>query len=355
MQAKLSKLSTVLAQHAAAEDTVGGWPSRSFEALDAARVWRWKPPAEYGGEPLPPLEMLSVYEAVARGSVAVALLLTQRDGAVGLITNAANDDLKQRLLPAYATGERFTSVGIAQLTTSRGRDGRPHMTAVPKGADFVFTGVMPWVSGAERCAEIVCGAVLDDGQQVVAAIPTDSPGFTVLPAMKLLALDASCTTRVKCDAVRVPAAQVLRGPADAVLSRRAPVKSGVVSTVGLGLAASIVDVLSERAATSPAEWRGPVDALHERYARVRARVFAAAAEELADPKRSMPKAELRIAVNELLTQLSTALMIVCKGTGYARPHIAERLAREALFFHVWSAPTEIGAGMLDRLASTSSE
>ena len=41
---------------------------------------------------------------------------------------------------------------------------------------------MPWVTAAERADVLVTGAALDDGRQLLIALPTDRPGLTVRPA-----------------------------------------------------------------------------------------------------------------------------------------------------------------------------
>ena len=55
---------------------------------------------------------------------------------------------------------------------------------------------MPWVTAAERADVIVTGAALDDGRQMLIALPADRPGVDVRPPFPLAALQASCTTEV---------------------------------------------------------------------------------------------------------------------------------------------------------------
>ena len=62
---------------------------------------------------------------------------------------------------------------------------------------------MPWVTAAERADFLVTGALLDDGRQMLIALPVDRPGLTVRPAFELAALQASCTTEVILEHVRV--------------------------------------------------------------------------------------------------------------------------------------------------------
>src|SRR5439155_16192680 len=81
---------------------------------DHADAMRWALPREFGGEELDPLELHLRYEQLARKSLSLALILTQRDSAVGIMAAARN----RRLLDEVRDGA-FVTVGIAQLTTSR--------------------------------------------------------------------------------------------------------------------------------------------------------------------------------------------------------------------------------------------
>lgn len=342
-------LTAAIAESAAEYDSHGGWPRKAIDALTSAGAWRWSIAAEFGGDPLHPVDQLRAYEAIARGSVAVALIVTQRDGACDLIAGGENDALKTRLLPAFARGERFTSVGIAQLTTSKGKDGKPHMTATPDGDGFVLNGRMPWVTGGPACDEIVTGGVLEDGLQVLGVVSTDDPGVTLGDPAKLLALDASCTGRVECEGVRIGPEQLIRGPAEAALKMSTPVKPLVVSSVGLGLAGAIDDALAAMEDRLSAPLVDPVARVRRLYREVRTAVFAAGEKAVEDPGEEIPKAALRVRVNDLLTRQAITLMTASKGAGFTQSHPTQRLVRESMFFHVWSASPAVQGETLGRL------
>ena len=72
--------------------------------LGAIGAWRWFVPAKFGGEGIDPLELHLRYEAIASASLATALIVSQRDSAVGLIEGSENHELQAELLPGLARG-----------------------------------------------------------------------------------------------------------------------------------------------------------------------------------------------------------------------------------------------------------
>lgn len=328
------------------------WPSACMQALGDAGAWRWALPAAYGGDGLAYADLLRGYAAVAAGDLSTALILTQRDSACDLVARGENDALKEELRE-HAAGARMTSVGIAQLTTSHGAAG-PKLRAVPDGDDLRLEGEMPWVTGALYCDEIVAGAVLPDGRQVLATAALESRGLQVESPLPLLALESSVTSRVLCQGVRVPRERLVRAPSESALSRRAPVKGLTVSAVGLGHADALVEFLQEHAERAD----GPVAAALRRHVEEAARVrtaFFAFADGVEDRRSEIPAEELRVAVNDLVARLGVAVVVAGKGSGFVRPSLGERLAREALFFQVWSAPESVRSGTLERLLPSTAE
>jgi len=53
----------------------------------------------------------------------------------------------------------------------------------------------------------------------------------------------------------------------------------------------------------------------------------------------------------MVLHATQAALTAAKGTGFLRPHPAQRWARQALFFLVWSCPWPAASAMLDTLAS----
>src|SRR5262249_19556136 len=122
-----------------------------------------------------------------------------------------------RWLPKLAIGECFTTVGISHLTTSRQHLATPAVAAIHSTNGYRLTGEIPWVTGARRADVLVVGGTLDDGRQVLAAVPRDRPGLTFGEPLPLLALTGSETGIVTLDNVEVREEDLIAGPVPQVL------------------------------------------------------------------------------------------------------------------------------------------
>src|SRR3954470_9694101 len=118
----LQELDPVLARirgRAGDYDRSADWPAEDLADLAAVGAMRWAVPPAFGGEAepdkpppgRPPLSRAMRlhlrYHAIASASLATALILSQRDSAVGLIDGADDSPLRSQLLPQLAAGEAF--------------------------------------------------------------------------------------------------------------------------------------------------------------------------------------------------------------------------------------------------------
>lgn len=292
-------------------------------------------------EEVRPPEKLFMYEAVAAGSMTAALIVTQHHAAAELLVAGDRSAMADELLDRMAADGLLLTVGISQLTTSRRGDG-PAMRAARKNGDLFLDGFMPWVTGARYADWIVTGAVLEDGQQILACIPTCMDGVVVEEPMRFMALNASCTSQVRCNRAPLPVRNVIRGPRERALDRRAPVKPLSVSFVGLGLAGALWKRLQEQAARATNAELFPVEKIRSHYLSLRDELHAAA-RSVQNGEETSDAIAMRARVNDLLIRLASTHLTMAKGTGYRSGDRAQQLLREAAFFLIWSAPPSVQA------------
>src|SRR5262249_25629935 len=125
------------------------WPGESWGALRNAGVLGWGMPSAYGGQGVGGGGLLGGDEGLARACLTACFILSQRDAAVRRLWDSGNTLLCQELLPHLARGDRFATVGLSQLTTSR-QHLQPSLGASLSGTDLVLHGTIPWVTGAAQ-------------------------------------------------------------------------------------------------------------------------------------------------------------------------------------------------------------
>lgn len=286
------------------------------------------------------------YGQVAEGSLTAAFILSQHDAAIRRMLPSRTRPEVAAWLNRIREGTAFVTVGISQLTTST-RRGPGAMRAVENGQGFQLEGVMPWVTAADRADLIVTGAVLDDGRQLLAMLPRTRPGVCVAPAFELAALQASCTAEVTCSGVEVTESDILAGPAADVMAIPGLAGTGGLETsaLALGQARAALRGLSAEVQMRP-ELVETLDRLSTRWGQVAGSLAATAAD---DPGALTP-GEVRRQANTLVLAATQAYLTARKGTGFLRSDDAQRWARQALFFLVWSCPTPIAQATLDDLS-----
>lgn len=342
----MSELTATLERLADAADRRPDWPAASWDALRRAGVPRRAVPREYGGDGLGPAELLRGAEALAAACLTTAFILSQRDAAVRRLL-VGPEHLRRRYLPRLAAGEAFLTVGLSQLTTSR-QHGGPALRATPTPAGYRLDGDIPWVTGADRAEAVVTGATLPDGRQLLAVLPADRPGVRVGGPLELAALYGSRTSAIRCDGVDLAAEFVLAGPAEQVLG---PGGGGGLETsaLALGLAGAATDFLRAEANRRP-DLRDAAGRFAAALLATRGRLEALLVQPPADAVLA-----LRADCTQLALRAAQAALVAAKGAGFVAPHPAQRWARQALFFLVWSCPRPVSADILTELMPCESE
>jgi alkylation response protein AidB-like acyl-CoA dehydrogenase len=343
---KLDEALRVLAANANRADAEQVWPAASWEALRQAGVLGWSIPTEYGGQGWSSIDLLQGSERLAGACLTTCFILSQREAAVRRLLDSGNPELCRELLRPLACGGRYATVGLSQLTTSRQHQ-QPAMRAEETATGFVLDGTMPWVTGAPQADHFIAGAVLADGRQVVVVLPGDLPGVSVCPPLDLMALQGSLTGEVRCDRVTVDRRWLLAGPAERVLAIGGRGGTGGLETscLALGLAGAAIRYLSDEAVARP-ELHTTAERLEHAGQLLRQDMHRLARDG------STPEAAsaLRARANSLVLRATQAALTASKGMGFLRDHPAQRWARQAMFFLVWSCPRPAAEATLAYLA-----
>jgi butyryl-CoA dehydrogenase len=333
-----------LAALANSADAAVVWPAESWQALKESGALRWCIPSKYGGEEWEPGALLTGYERLAGACLTTCFILSQRDSACRRLRDSKNEDLCRRLLPALAAGTSFATVGLSQLTTSR-QHLAPAVRARLTNDKICLDGTIPWVTGAAQADHLVTGGVLEDGRQILAVLPRESRGVEIELPLPLMALEGSMTAQVHCRSVELDKGWLLAGPAERVLAAGRGGTGGVeTSCLALGLAGAAIKFLQDEA-RNRAELREITDRLGQGQSAVRTEMHSLVRRAYTADE----AAKLRARANSLVLRATQVALTASKGTGFLRDHPAQRWARQALFFLVWSCPRPAAEATLDTL------
>jgi len=345
----LEELCGLLRDMGAHLDRPTSWPGEQLRLCGEYGVFRWFLKPESGGLGWSDVDVVRGYLKLSAACLTTTFVITQRMGACTRVEASGNDWAKAELLPRLISGELFATVGISHLTTSRRHLSKPVLRAEEIDDGFVLDGFGPWVTGSPFADLVVVGATLDDGRQLLCALPTNLPGVSKPPAAELVGLSASQTGSVHCECVLVDRKWLLAGPVEDVMKQGVGAKTGGLqtSTLAIGLAGAAISFL-EVQTLKRSDLSEPTGHLRQDWQQLRSDLLSAACGE---PICS--NEDLRTRANSLALRSSQSALAAAKGTGYVTGHPAGRWCREALFFLVWSCPQPVMAANLCELAGIS--
>jgi butyryl-CoA dehydrogenase len=336
-----------LAEHDGNSADRESWPDRLWAQIERAGAPRWTLPEVYGGDACPRPRLVQRYAQLAGSSLTAVFILSQHDAAVRRLLAASGNPTADRWLHAASRENLVATVGISHLTTSRRLGSQAIKVHAIAPGRYRLNGSMPWVTAATRADLVVTGAALDDDRQILIALPTDREGVEVCPPFALAALQASCTSQINLRDVEVDDTDLLAGPANEILSHAGAVGTGGLETSALALGqsraalAALVELAPDRD-----ELTEPLEVLCESWRALWGQLMATARDE---PGAASPS-QIRAQANALVQRSTQAYLIARKGTGFLRTEPAQRWARQALFFLVWSCPAPIAQAAIRDLA-----
>jgi alkylation response protein AidB-like acyl-CoA dehydrogenase len=317
-------------------DQSGDWPRQDLDDLAAIGAMRWAIPHEFGGDQLQPLDLHERYEQIAASSLATALILTQRDSAIQILAGSTNFALRNELLTRLARNESFTTVGIAQLTTSR-QGGAPALRARRENGHWRLDGIVPWSTGAAFSSHVVVGAAVDGASdQILVALEPGQPGVRVDPPLPLVALRCTHTTLIRCDGALIDELNLIKGPSPNVLAGRKHTLPAGQAFLALGLCRGAIHLIQHHDSELA---RSTSDQFLNELSSLRADLM-----KTCDPSTAPDPnlvARVRGQCNDLAIRVTHAAVAIYKGTALLAGHPAQRLAREAMFLLVWSCPNPV--------------
>jgi alkylation response protein AidB-like acyl-CoA dehydrogenase len=187
-----------------AEET-GEWPREVWEAAVEAGLVGVEIPEEYGGPGMGMLESAIVHEELARVDAGMRAAIGTHFGA-RMIAEYGTDAQKDRILTGICFGELIGA--LANTEPAHGSDAAHIETTAEKdGDEYVINGVKTFIThGTIADFAVTMARTGEEGHGGISAfiVETDRDGFEVESEIHKMGWNASETTQLRFDGVRVP-------------------------------------------------------------------------------------------------------------------------------------------------------
>jgi alkylation response protein AidB-like acyl-CoA dehydrogenase len=313
-------------------------PSRHLRALADAGLYGLLGPPEFGGTAAAPAVVRRIFETLAGACGVTFFVWVQHHAPVRLLSASSNRDLRRSLLPRLCSGQELGGVAFAHLR----RPGPPPLTARPTPSGYVFSGEAPWVTSWGLAGLFAVAALTPDERVVFAAVDGDSEHLDPSPALRLAAMNASATVRLRFRDLPIPHHRVISALAGDEWRAQDRIATAQPNPAPYGVAGTCTRLLAER----DPEAAGRLEA--ERL-RVRDEAY-----HLADGGDTGEDVLRRLVVLrawslELAVRAASALVVATGGRSMELTHPAQRLLREAAFYTIQAQTSTLRAATLGRL------
>ena len=199
--------------HVDAWDEAGAYPHEMNEKICALGVFGFDIPEEYGGLGFDDAHMRKASGVEMGRSSAGGLMASVGSRSIMLkpLTELANEEIRQRVLPELLSGRKGGALGITE--PGGGSDvANMKTTARKEGDEWVLNGQKMFITGGMQASYFVIGARTGgDGMGGISLffVEADTPGFSRTPIERKMGWWASDTATLYFDECRIPAANLM--------------------------------------------------------------------------------------------------------------------------------------------------
>ena len=203
----------VVAPGAIDRDRSKEFPTEIFKQLSDMGMMGLPFDEKYGGAGADTTSFAIVTEELSRACASTGITYSAHISLGGAPLNLfGTDEQKEKYLTPICTGESFGAFGLTE--PNAGSDaGGTETRAVEDGDDWVISGSKVYITNASHAKHLAITAItgMVDGKKEISAIivPTDAEGFTIIDNYEKMGLNASNTTELVLDNVRVPKGNLL--------------------------------------------------------------------------------------------------------------------------------------------------
>ncbi|WP_339250598.1 acyl-CoA dehydrogenase [Sporosarcina sp. FSL W8-0480] len=346
----------VVAPGAIERDRTKEFPIEIFKQLSEMGMMGLPFPEEYGGAGADTTSFAIVTEELSRACASTGITYSAHISLGGAPINLfGTEEQKQKYLTPICTGESFGAFGLTE--PNAGSDaGGTQTTAKEDGNDFIINGSKAFITNASHAKHLALTAITDEnnGKKEISAIivPTDAEGFKVIDNYEKMGLNASNTTELVLENVRVPKENLLGKRGNGFRQFLVTLDGG---RIGIGaMAVGIAQAAFERALTYSKERKQFGKALSEfqitqfkladmamKIELARNMVYKAA--WLKDQGRPFSKeaAMCKLYASEIAMEVADQAIQIHGGYGYMKEYEVERYMRDAKLLEIGEGTSEV--------------
>lgn len=203
----------VVAPGAIERDKTKAFPVEIFKELSNMGIMGLPFPEQYGGAGADTISFAIVTEELSRTCASTGITYSAHISLGGAPLHLFGTEAqKEKYLTPICTGESFGAFGLTE--PNAGSDaGGTETTAVLDNGEFVINGSKVFITNASYAKHLALTAITnrDGKKKEISAIivPTDAKGFTIKSEYEKMGLNASNTTELILENVRVPEENLL--------------------------------------------------------------------------------------------------------------------------------------------------
>jgi alkylation response protein AidB-like acyl-CoA dehydrogenase len=189
------------------------FPVEVFKQLSEMGIMGLPFPEEYGGGGADTVSFAIVTEELSRACASTGITYSAHISLGGAPLNLfGTKEQKHKYLTPICTGESFGAFGLTE--PNAGSDaGGTQTTAAKSNGEYIINGNKCFITNASYAKHLAITAItgMNDGKKEISAIiiPTDAKGFSVIDNYEKMGLNASNTTELVMENVRVPEENLL--------------------------------------------------------------------------------------------------------------------------------------------------
>ncbi len=354
----------VVAPGAIERDRTKEFPVDIFQQLADMGLMGLPFSEQFGGGGADTVSFAIVTEELSRACASTGITYSAHISLGGAPLNLfGTEEQKQKYLTPICKGESFGAFGLTEANAGSDAGGTQTI-AVEDGDDFVITGSKVFITNASYAKHLAITAITGtvDGEKEISAIivPTDAPGFTIINNYEKMGLNASNTTELVLDHVRVPKANLLGERGNGFRQFLVTLDGG---RIGIGaMAVGIAQAAFDRALSYSKERKQFGKTLAQfqitqfkladmalKIELARNMVYKAA--WLKDQGRPFSKeaSMCKLYASEIAMEVATEAIQIHGGYGYMKEYEVERYMRDAKLLEIGEGTSEVQRMVIARL------